>query len=67
MSDNKTFLMIFVTVFAAILMGFALDKLTSTDYQINIKGESVTLYDGSRLVGKCPINKLDSLIINDNQ
>ena len=44
------------------------DKIKQgSDYQIDIKNDSATIYDGSRLVGSCKLNQIDSLIITDNQ
>lgn len=37
------------------------------DYQLDIHHDSVWLWDGSRLAGKCGVGRIDSLILNDNQ
>lgn len=44
-------------------------KYDMKDYQIQINGSNITVYDSCRLIGKCSYynTELEKLIINDNQ
>lgn len=48
---------------------FNVKIITKTSYQFNIihMTDSIKVYDGSRYVGTCIDNNLDSLLIQDNQ
>ncbi len=46
------------------------NKEVKTDYQINLHGDTVFVFDGERYVGKIVSlynSPLDSLLLNDNQ
>lgn len=66
MNFLKTALVLFLISFYSSFL-LSNNKLSEKEYQLEIDSDSVTVYDGSRIVGTVPPDSIGALLINDNQ
>jgi hypothetical protein len=66
MNFLKTALILFLISFYSSFL-LSNNKLSEKEYQLTIEQDSVTIYDGSRIVGTVPPDSIGALLINDNQ
>jgi len=66
MNFLKTALILFLISFYSSFL-LSNNKLSEKEYQLEIDSDSVTVYDGSRIVGVVPPDSIGALLINDNQ
>ena len=62
----KTALILFLISFYSSFL-LSSNKLSEKEYQLEIDSDSVTVYDGSRIVGTVPPDSIGALLLNDNQ
>jgi len=62
----KTAIVLFLISFYSSFL-LSSNKLSETEYQLIIDSDSVTVYDGSRIVGTVPPDSIGALLISDNQ
>ena len=62
----KTALVLFLISFYSSFL-LSNNKLSEKEYQLEINSDSVTVYDGSRIVGTVPADSINALLLSDNQ
>jgi len=62
----KTALVLFLISFYSSFL-LSRSRPQEKEYQLTIEQDSVTIYDGNRIVGKVPADSIGAILINDNQ